>query len=67
MTLKWTDVQEIAIELSDTFPDINPLTINFVNLRNKVMELPNFSDAPERCGEKVLEAIQAAWIEEFEA
>ncbi|AWM79824.1 Fe-S assembly protein IscX [Gammaproteobacteria bacterium ESL0073] len=66
MTLKWTDVQEIAIQLSDSFPDIDPLTINFVNLRQKVMELPNFSDDPERCGEKVLEAIQTAWIEEVE-
>ncbi len=66
MTLKWTDVQEIAIQLSDSFPDIDPLTINFVNLRQKVMELPNFSDDPERCGEKVLEAIQTAWIEESE-
>lgn len=64
MTLKWTDVQEIAIQLCDTFPDVDPLTINFVNLRQKVMDLPSFSDDPNRCGEKVLEAIQSAWIEE---
>lgn len=64
MTLKWTDVQEIAIQLSDLYPDVDPLTTNFVNLRKKVMALPEFSDDPDRCGEKVLEAIQSAWIEE---
>lgn len=66
MTLKWTDVQEIAIQLADLHPTINPLTINFVELRQKVMDLTEFSDDPNRCGEKVLEAIQAAWIEEIE-
>lgn len=66
MILKWTDVQEIAIQLSDLFPEIDPLTINFVSLRQKVMELPSFADDPNRCGEKVLEAIQTAWIEESE-
>ena len=64
MTLKWTDVQEIAIQLADLHPDTDPLTINFVELRNKVMSLPEFNDEPERCGEKVLEAIQSNWVEE---
>lgn len=64
MTLKWTDVQEIAIQLTDLYPDTDPLTINFVELRDKVMSLPEFSDTPDRCGEKVLEAIQSNWIEE---
>lgn len=66
MSLKWVDVQEIAIQLADTYPELNPLTINFVELRQKVMELPDFTDDPNRCGEKVLEAIQSAWIEESE-
>ncbi|MFD1261535.1 Fe-S cluster assembly protein IscX [Entomomonas asaccharolytica] len=66
MILKWTDVQEIAIQLTDTYPSVNPLTINFVELRQKVMDLPEFNDDPNRCGEKVLEAIQSAWIEELE-
>lgn len=65
MSLKWTDVQEIAIQLADTYPDVDPLTINFVQLRNKVMALPEFNDDPDRCGEKVLEAIQGLWIEEL--
>jgi FeS assembly protein IscX len=64
MGYKWTDVQNIAIELNDTFPDIDPTYINFVELRNKVQAIPGFDDAPERCGEKILEAIQAAWLEE---
>ena len=64
MGYKWTDVQDIAIELNDAFPDIDPTFINFVDLRNKVMAIPDFDDKPERCGEKILEAIQAAWLEE---
>jgi len=64
MGYKWTDVQDIAIELNEAFPDTDPTYINFVDLRNKVMALPGFQDAPERCGEKVLEAIQMAWLEE---
>lgn len=66
MSLRWTDVQEIAIELAEAKPDIDPLSINFVDLRNWVLALQDFNDAPERCGEKVLEGIQAAWIEEIE-
>ena len=62
--MRWTDVQDIVIELADSKPDIDPRYINFVDLRNWVMALPDFDDDPSRCGEKVLEAIQMAWIEE---
>jgi len=65
MSLHWTDVNEIAIQLADAHPDVDPLRINFVDLRNWVMLLPEFADDPARCGEKILEAIQAAWIEEL--
>jgi FeS assembly protein IscX len=64
MAYKWTDVQDIALELCEAHPDVDPQFINFVDLRNKVLALPGFDDAPERSGEKVLEAIQMAWIEE---
>ncbi|WP_444895047.1 Fe-S cluster assembly protein IscX [Microbulbifer sp. SSSA005] len=64
--MKWTDIHDIAIELSEAHEDVNPLTVNFVDLRNWVMALPGFDDDPDRCGEKILEAIQAAWIEEQE-
>ncbi|MBK8675485.1 MAG: Fe-S cluster assembly protein IscX [Cellvibrionales bacterium] len=64
--MKWTDVHVIAIELAESRPEMDPRYINFVDLRNLVMALPDFSDDPDRCGEKILEAIQAAWLEELE-
>lgn len=64
MSLKWTDTLEIAIALCDEHPDIDPLTVRFTDLRQWVMALPGFNDDPARCGEKVLEAIQMAWIDE---
>ena len=60
----WTDINEIAIELCDTHPNIDPQYVNFVDLRGWILELDGFEDDPERCGEKILEAIQMAWIEE---
>ena len=62
--MKWTDVQQIAEELFDKFPDIDPTRINFVDLHNKVVALDGFDDDHSRGGEKVLEAIQQAWIDE---
>ena len=64
MSLKWIDVLDIAIELDETHPDVDPLTVNFVDLRNWVLALPDFDDDPDHSGEKVLEAIQQAWIDE---
>ena len=64
--MKWTDTQEIAVALADTHPDKDPKVVNFVDLYKWVIALPGFSDAPKRCGEKILEAIQQAWIEETE-
>ena len=66
MGLKWTDTLEIAIELDEAHPDVDPLHVNFVDLMNWVMQLPDFEDEKEHCGEKILEAIQMAWIEERE-
>ena len=62
--MKWTDSREIAIALLEKFPDQDPKTLNFVDLRDRVLALPGFSDDPKRCGEKILEAIQMAWIDE---
>ncbi len=64
--MRWTDVNDIAIELSEAHPGVDPLTLNFVDLRKWVLALDEFDDDPERCGEKLLEAIQAAWIEEMD-
>ncbi len=66
MGLKWTDVLDIAIELAETHPQVGPRFVNFVDLHRWVLELPDFSDDPQRAGEKVLEAIQAAWMEELD-
>ncbi len=66
MSLKWVDTLDIAIELYDTRPDVDPKFINFVDLRQWVIELEEFDDDPEHSGERILEAIQLAWIEEKE-
>jgi FeS assembly protein IscX len=62
--MKWTDTQEIAIALYEKFPDTDPTTVRFTDLHRWVMELEGFSDDANRSGEKILEAIQAAWIDE---
>jgi len=62
--MKWIDTREIAIALADEHPDVDPQRVNFVDLHDWVLALVGFDDDPKRSGEKVLEAIQAAWIEE---
>ena len=62
--ISWTDSLEIAISLEDAYPDIDPITINFVDLRELVMALEDFNESDTHCGEKVLEAIQMCWIDE---
>ena len=64
--MKWTDVNDIAIELVDVHPEVDPLSVRFTDLRKWVMELPEFDDDPELCGEKILEAIQMAWLYEMD-
>jgi FeS assembly protein IscX len=64
--MKWTDSREIAIALSEAHPDVDPERLNFVDLRGWVLALPGFDDEPKHCGEKILEAIQMAWIDEAE-
>ena len=62
--MKWIDSAEIAIALLEKYPDVDPRTVRFTDLRRWVCELENFSDDPNRSGEKILEAIQMAWIDE---
>jgi FeS assembly protein IscX len=66
MGLKWVDSLDIAIELDEKFPDVDPHYVNFVDLRNWVLALDDFDDEPAHSGERILEAIQLAWIEEKE-
>jgi FeS assembly protein IscX len=62
--LRWTDVRDIAIELEEAHPDADNVNLRFTDLHKWVLELPDFADEPARSNEKILEAIQAAWIEE---
>ena len=64
MTLKWTDTLDIAIELAETHSDVDPRYIRFTDLHAWVCALDDFDDDPNRSNEKILEAIQMAWIDE---
>ena len=64
MSLRWTDTLDIAIELDERHPDVDPQYIRFTDLHAWVCELPEFEDDPERSSEKILEAIQMAWLDE---
>ncbi len=64
MGLRWTDSREIAIALAEAHPDVDPTTVRFTDLYNWVRALPAFDDDPKHSGEKILEAIQMAWIDE---
>ncbi len=66
MGLKWSDSLDIAIELIEARPDADPLSIRFTDLRDWVVALENFDDDPEKSGEKILEAIQMAWLDEVD-
>jgi FeS assembly protein IscX len=62
--LRWTDINDIAIELEERHPDVDNVNLRFTDLRKWVMELPDFEDDPNKSSEKILEAIQMAWIDE---
>ena len=62
--MKWTDSRDVAIALAQAHPDVDPRRTLFTDLRRWVLELPGFDDDPKHCGERILEAIQMAWIDE---
>jgi len=64
--LKWSDSQEIALDLIEQHVDVDPLKLHFTELRQWVLALDRFEDDPEHCGERVLEAIQLAWMAEVD-
>lgn len=66
MQLKWVDSQHIALALLDEYPNVDPREIRFTDLRDWVLALEDFDDDPSHCGERILEAIQMAWIEEYD-
>ena len=64
--MHWTDTLKIAETLYDKNPEVDPKTIRFTDLRQWVLDLDGFNDDPNKCGERILEAIQLAWIDEYE-
>ena len=66
MTLTWTDTEEIALQLYDNEPELDPLTVRFTDLRDKILALPDFAGDVKRLNEKILEAVQMAWLEEYQ-
>ena len=67
MKLTWNDAEEVAVQLTERQPDLDPLTVRFVDLHRMVVELPDFQDDPKKSNEGILEAIQMAWLEEYKA
>jgi len=65
MTIGWRDTEDIGIALSETYPDTDPLTARFTDLHRFVTELPGFGGDPKGSNEKILEAIQMAWLDEY--
>jgi len=63
--LTWRDAEDIGIALSERFPDTDPLTVRFTDLHRFVTELPGFADDAKASNEKLLEAIQMAWLNEY--
>ena len=62
--MNWIDIYDIAIALEEKNPTVDIININFIDLRNLVLQLDGFDDAPNKCNEKILEAIQQAWLDE---
>ena len=62
--MRWTDIHEIAIELEERHPDADVVNLRFTDLWKWVQDLPGFADDPNKSNEKILEAIQTAWLEE---
>jgi FeS assembly protein IscX len=61
----WLDVERIGEELADAHPDVDPVNVSFPDLRSMVEELGGFHEEQGHpCNERILEAIQQAWIEE---
>lgn len=63
-TFSWTDVHEIGYRLAEKHPDVDPITVRFTDLHRWVLELEGFTGDPKRSNEKILEAIQMAWVDE---
>ena len=63
--ISWRDTEDIGIALSERHPEVDPLSVRFTDLHRYVTELPGFGDDPKASNEKILEAIQMAWLDEY--
>lgn len=66
MDLKWQDAEEIGLRLVEAHPDVEPLSVRFTDMHKWITSLPEFKDDPAKSNEKILEAIQLAWHEEYQ-
>lgn len=66
MSLKWLDIQDLAFELAEAHPEVDPISVRFTDLMAWILALEEFDDDPKHCSERILEAVQQAWIEELE-
>ena len=63
--MTWHDTREIGEALFDQFDTLDPLTVRFTDLHKHVLNLEGFEGKPDESNEKLLEAIQMAWYEEW--
>ena len=66
MALMWSDSNELALALMEAHPETDPRTLRFTELREWILELDDFADDPKHCGERVLEGVQLAWMDEMD-
>ena len=64
--IDWTDSEEIGIQLQERYPQLEPYSVRFTDLHRYVTQLPGFTGDPTKSNEGILEAIQAAWKEEYD-
>ena len=65
--LKWNQSEDLALALYEKFPDLDPTSIRYTDLHQWVTDLDDFDDDPKASNEAKLEAIQMAWLEEYQA
>lgn len=63
--INWTDVEEIGIQLQEAHPELDPLTVRFTDMHKHILAIPGFVGDPAKSTEGILEAIQMAWLEEY--
>lgn len=64
--MQWTDIEDITEALLVVHPEADPRTVSFTELYRRIIALPGFEGDPKRCNERILEAVQTAWIEEYQ-